>query len=103
MRRLTKADIEQRLLSGASVKWRDANNKDFELVLSDPKKRRLLAILLSSTVRTPTGLSDDFVRGPSSAFGGTDDPATAIAAALPSEWPRRWMSRRIGAPNSVPH
>ncbi len=81
MRRLTKADIEQRLLSGASVKWRDANNKDFELVLSDPKKRRLLAFLLSSTVRTPTGLSDEFIHGLSSAFSGTDDPATGIATA----------------------
>ena len=81
MARITKADIEQRLLSGASVKWRDANNKDFELVLSDPKERRLFAFLLSSTVRTPKELPDDFISGLSSAFSGTDDPATSIAAA----------------------
>ena len=95
MARLTKTDIEKRLLSGAPVRWRDANNKELELVLSDPKERRLLAFLLLSTVRTPTGLSDDFIHGLSSAYSGTDDPATRIAAAPQSTVKATWRLQSV--------
>ncbi len=80
MARLTKSDIERRLLTGASVAWKDANEKNCQLVLGDPKERRLFAFLLGTKVREPTGLSQDFIDGLSSAFGGTDDPASTIAA-----------------------
>lgn len=80
MARLTKLDIERRLLTGASVLWRDANDKNCQLVLGDPKERRLFAFLLGTKVREPTGLSQNFIDGLSSAYGGTEDPASAIAA-----------------------
>lgn len=80
MARLTKPDIERRLLTGASVVWQDANDKNCQLVLGDPKERRLFAFLLGTKVREPTGLSQNFIDGLSSAYGGTEDPASAIAA-----------------------
>lgn len=80
MARLTKSDIERRLLTGASVAWKDANEKTYQLVLADPKERRLFALLLRTKVREPTGLPQDFIDALSSAYGGTDDPASTIAA-----------------------
>jgi hypothetical protein len=77
---LTKADIERILLSGAPVRWRDPNGKQLEIVLRDPKERRLFAFLLLSRVRSPTGLPSDFIGDLSAAYRRTDDPATAIAA-----------------------
>jgi hypothetical protein len=80
MARLTKSDIERKLLTGAGVPWKDANKKNSQLVLDDPKKRRLFAFLLSSKVREATGLSEGFVAGLLLAYNGTDDPATTISA-----------------------
>ena len=83
MARLTKSDIERKLLAGAGVGWQDANKKSSQLVLDDSKKRRLFAFLLSSKVREAAGLSDDFVAGLASAYNGTDDPAATITAEAP--------------------
>jgi len=80
MARLTKPDIERTLLKGASVAWQDANEKNCQLVLGDPKERRLFAFLLGTKVREPTGLSQDFIDGLSSAHGANDDPASTIVA-----------------------
>lgn len=79
MARLTKSDIEHRLLTGASVAWQDASEKSHALVLGDPKERRLFAFLLGTKVREPTGLSQDFIDRLLAAYGGTDDPASTIA------------------------
>src|SRR6266481_617669 len=78
MARLTKSDIERKLLTGASVAWQGANKKSSQLILDDPKKRRLFAFLLGSKAREATNLSDDFVVGLSLAYNGTDDPAATI-------------------------
>jgi energy-coupling factor transporter ATP-binding protein EcfA2 len=80
MARLTKFEIERQLLTGASVAWQDANKKNCQLVLSEPKARRIFAFLLATKVREPTGLSPDFIQGLSTAFSGTDDPASMTAA-----------------------
>lgn len=80
MARLTKSDIERKLLTGATVAWQDANKKSSQLVLDDSKKRRLFAFLLSSKVREAAGLSDDFVAGLARAYNGTDDPAATITS-----------------------
>lgn len=80
MARLTKSDIERKLLAGAGVGWQDASKKASQLVLDDAKKRRLFAFLLSSKVRDATGLSGDFIGGLSKAYNGTDDPAAASTA-----------------------
>lgn len=95
MARLTKPDIERRLLTGASVVWQDANDKNCQLVLGDPKERRLFAFLLGTKIREPTGLSQNFIDGLSSAYGATDDPAstiTATTAATSSAGPWRLQS-----------
>lgn len=80
MARLTKLDIERKLLSGAGIAWQDANKKGSQLVLDDAKRRRLFAFLLKSTVRDSTGLPDDFVAGLLAAYNGADDPATTNSA-----------------------
>lgn len=41
MPRLTKTDIEQGLLSGKPVTWKDANNKLASILLDAAKQRRL--------------------------------------------------------------
>ena len=81
MARLTKSDIERRLLTEVSIAWQDANKKKPSLVLDDPKERRLFAFLLSTKVREPTGLSQDFIDDLLAAYSGTDDPASTIGSA----------------------
>jgi hypothetical protein len=76
----TKSDIEHPLLTGVVVAWQDANKKLSHLVLGDAKKRRLFAHLLQNKIRSPTGLSDEFVSGLAAAYDATDDPAATIAA-----------------------
>ena len=95
MTRLTKSDIERRLLTGAAVAWKDASGKNCQLELGDPKERRLFAFLLKTKVLEPTGLSQEFIDGLSSAYAGTDDPAsasTSATAAAPSAGPWRLQS-----------
>jgi len=95
MARLTKSDIERKLLTGVSVAWKDVNEKTNQLVLADPKERRLFALLLRTKDREPTGLSQDFIDALSSAYVGTDDPASTIAAttaAVSSAGPWRLQS-----------
>ncbi len=80
MERLTKSEIERRLLAGLPIGWKDANGKDCQLLLGDPKERRLFAFLLKTMDREPTGLSQTFIEGLSSSYNGTDDPAFTTAA-----------------------
>jgi|ERR1035437_3681371 hypothetical protein len=84
MAHLTKSDIEHNLLAGVPVVWQDANKGKFSLVLDDSRERRLFAYLLGSDVRQPTGLSESFVKGLADAYGGTDDPASKVAASSAS-------------------
>ena len=91
MPRLTKSDIERKLLAGVGVTWHDANNKRSQLVLDDAKKRRLFAFLLSSKVREAKGLSDDFVTGLQRTYDAADAPAITgsagiIAASCAGPW-----------------
>lgn len=88
MARLTKSEIERRLLTGAAVEWRDPNKKKCELLLGDPTHRRLFAFLLGTEVREPTGLAQSFVDALSATFSRSDDPASTIAVAA---------STRLGA------
>lgn len=81
MARLTKADIENKLLSGQSVDWSDSSGKKSRLELSTAAARRLLAYLLTTTVREPTNLSSEFISNLSLAFKRSDDPAVNAAAA----------------------
>ena len=93
--RLTKSDIERRLLTGASVAWKDANGKKCQFELGASKERRLFSFLLNTKVREPKGLSQEFIDGLSSAYDGTDDPASTITtatAAAPSAGPWRLQS-----------
>jgi hypothetical protein len=95
MARPTKSDIERKLLTGASVTWKDANKKDCHLLLGDSKQRRLFAFLLGTKVRQPNGLPHDFIEGLATAFAGSDDPASIVTAsdsALPSTGPWRLQS-----------
>lgn len=75
MARLTKAEIEQNLLSGKKIEWKDAAGKKASLILEDPEQRRLLVYLLSSSVRDVKGIPDDCVKGLALAYSGSDDPA----------------------------
>jgi energy-coupling factor transporter ATP-binding protein EcfA2 len=96
MVRLTKSEIERKLLSGTAVAWQDANKKNCQLILGDAKERRLFSFLLTSKVRDPTGLSQNFIDGLSAAYGGTDDPASAAAATTaPSAIVSLWRLQSI--------
>ena len=84
MTRLTKSEIERLLLSGNNVEWRDANGKEQRLSLTTEKSRRLLAYLLTSNIRKPTGLPSTFVDGLSTAYEANFDPAATHAESTTS-------------------
>ena len=56
MARLTKSDIDQKLIAGESLAWQDANKKNCSLVLGDIKERRLFTFLREARIRRPAGL-----------------------------------------------
>ena len=96
MTRLTKSEIERLLLSGSDVRWQDASGKDQHQALADAKQRRLLAYLLSSNVRQPTGLSQAFVTDLSIAYEASDDPAlTEAASPAVASVSRSWRLKSI--------
>ena len=95
MARLTKSEIERLLLSGSDVRWQDASGKDQHQALADAKQRRLLAYLLSSNVRQPTGLSQVFVTDLSIAYEASDDPALTAAASPGSFVGLRVMAAKV--------
>ena len=63
MARLTKTEIEQSLLAGKKIEWKDAAGKKSSIVLDSAKQRRLFAYLLSSKVREVKGIPEDCVKG----------------------------------------
>ena len=75
MARITKSEIEQSLLSGKKIEWKDAAGKKPSIVLDNIKQRRLFAYLLSSTVRQVKDIPEDCVKGLATAYAGSDDPA----------------------------
>jgi hypothetical protein len=75
MARLTKIEIEQHLLAGKKIEWKDAAGKKTSIVLDSPKQRRLLAYLLSSSVREVKGIPEDCVKGLAAAYSAPGDPA----------------------------
>lgn len=81
MARLTKGEIEQSLLAGKKIEWKDAAGKKASILLEDAEQRRLLAYLLLSSVREVKGIPEDCVKGLASAYAGTDDPAKLQVAA----------------------
>lgn len=91
MPRLTKTDIEQGLLSGKPVAWKDANNKSASIVLDTAKQRRLFAYLLKSKVREVKSPPSDFVDDLAAVFVAAGDPAadsavTAVGLASAGPW-----------------
>ena len=79
MARLTKSDIERKLLVGMAVSWDDGSKKKPQLLLSDPKARRLFQYLLKSPVRNPVELSDTFINGLADAHESGQDPASFVS------------------------
>ncbi|WP_085031568.1 hypothetical protein [Ensifer aridi] len=90
MTRLTKFEIEAHLLRGDELEWRDATRKKQKLRLSSATSRRLLRFLLDSTVRKPTELPADFVKGLSSTLKGASDPADDVPPQQTSDWKSAW-------------
>ena len=75
MPRLTRLELQRRLLCGERITWRDASDKARYLELSHAKQRRLFDFLLASRVREPSRLPQEFVKGLSSSFRASNDPA----------------------------
>lgn len=75
MGRLTKSEIENLLLSGKPVKWKDANGKDCGVTLESSKQRNLFEFLLNSKVREPKNLPASFITELSARYERKDDPA----------------------------
>lgn len=95
MARLTKTDIEKKLLSGTSIVL-PGPGKKAHLLLGDATERRLFAFLLGSGVRQYSALPETFVSGLAAAFAGTTDPAeqaqSQVAGAVPTG---RWRLKSI--------
>ncbi|MGE0416061.1 MAG: hypothetical protein AB7O80_04575, partial [Acetobacteraceae bacterium] len=81
MARLTKTEIEQSLLAGKKIEWKDASGKKSSIVLDSAKQRRLFAYLLSSKIREVKGIPDDCVKGLATTYAASGDPATEQSAA----------------------
>ncbi|WP_158704537.1 AAA family ATPase [Rhizobium sp. NXC24] len=75
MSRLTKLEIERRLLSGLSLSWKDSAGKSNSIKLETPAARRLFQFLLRSDVRSPTELPNVFIDGLQGEISGEYDPA----------------------------
>jgi energy-coupling factor transporter ATP-binding protein EcfA2 len=91
MARLTKTEIEQTLLAGKKIEWKDAAGKKLSIVLDSAKQRRLFAYLLSSKVREIKGIPDSCVTGLASAYIAPGDPATQqLVAATGSNQAGPW-------------
>ncbi|HTF66372.1 MAG TPA: ATP-binding protein [Edaphobacter sp.] len=80
MARLTRTDIERKLLAGMAVSWDDLSKKKPQLLLSDPRARSLFKFLLTSPVRNPAGLSNVFIDGLATAYASDPDPAASMIA-----------------------
>jgi SOS-response transcriptional repressor LexA len=91
MARLTKSDIERKLLTGLSVSWDDVSRKRSQLLLSDPKARALFQFLLKSSVRNPVDLPDSFIKGLADTYESGDDPASTLSvSAAPAAGASTW-------------
>lgn len=98
MARLTKIEIEQSLLTGKKIEWKDASGKKSSIILDSAKQRRLFAYLLSSKVREVKGIPDDCVNGLATVYAAPGDPATqqpAVAGAAAQSGP--WKLHSIKA------
>jgi hypothetical protein len=76
MPRLTRKDIQETLLAGRPLSWKDAANKSASIQLETVGKRRLLAFLTQRHDQQPFGVTDAFAEGLWEAFSGTEDPAS---------------------------
>lgn len=79
MNRLTRLEIQRALLGGELVTWSDTAGRPATLRLVDAPQRRLFAFLLTSDVRDPRGLPENFIKGLATAFAAADDPASDAA------------------------
>jgi hypothetical protein len=80
MARLTKTEIEQSVLAGKKIEWKDATGKKSSIILDSAKQRRHFAYLLSSKVREVKGIPDDCVKGLATTYAASGDPATEQSA-----------------------
>ncbi|MBY5374999.1 hypothetical protein ELG72_03660 [Rhizobium leguminosarum] len=95
MARLTKSEIEDCLIKGKELEWRDAAKKKQKIILETPKARRLFNFLLTSATRKPTELPVDFIKGLASASSGGKDPADAIGQPVQRSSAAGWRLRSI--------
>ena len=95
MARITKSEIESRLLVGTAIAWADASHKQQKLQLSDAKQRRLFAFLLGSSVRKPTELPQQFIDDLATAFDAAEDPASAKSEVLLASADATWRLHSI--------
>lgn len=96
MGRLTKSDIERKLLTGMAVSWNDGSKKRPQLLLSNHKARGLFQFLLKSPVRNPVDLPDLFIKGLADVYESDEDPASTLsAAATPAAGASTWKLQAI--------
>lgn len=79
MARFTKSEIESELLRGNEFGWGDAKGKKQKLRLVSAASRRLFKHLLETSVRKPTELPEDFIKGVAAALNDDTDPAEDVA------------------------
>lgn len=96
MGRLTKSDIERKLLTGMAVTWDDGSKKRPQILLSNRKARSLFQFLLKGSVRNPADLPDTFTKGLADAYETGQDPASTLStSAAPTAGASAWKLHAI--------
>ena len=95
--RLTRLELQRKLLCGERMTWRDASDNARFLELSNAEQRRLFDFLLASRVREPTRLPEEFINGLSNAFRASNDPAQPSTAVSTADHPEaeQWRLHSI--------
>lgn len=78
MPRPTRVEVEQILIKGSELTWKDGGSRK-SIHLESAQARRLFAFTLDSKVRDAKGLPESFIAGLAAAYVADDDPATALA------------------------
>ncbi len=94
VKRLTRKTIESNLLAGKPVEWIESKKKK-QIVLEHPAQRRLFSFLLTSKIRDPKGLTQEFIDGLEKAYLAGEDPASTIDSGLSETIKDSWRLHSI--------
>ena len=98
--RISYAEIENRLLIGEVLEWDDIKTAQKRTIhLNLARQRRLLKVLLDTSVRNVRGLSAGFIQSLKDAYVGGEDPAanTMAPTSLRTTSQNTWVLHKLEA------